>query len=137
MKQHSKTSLFLMELIFSILLFSVCAAICVQLFVKAHQTEKRAADLTKAVLLCDSVAAILQNREGMEPEAFFPELISLSDFQNPDSLGYTACYDEAWKPCQKEQAVWQLYVILTGTAHIFVAEAADSQNLLYELSVGY
>ena len=37
MKQKSsRSALFLMELIFSILFFALASAVCVQLFVKAH-----------------------------------------------------------------------------------------------------
>ena len=42
------SSLFLLELIFAILFFSVASAVCVQVFVKSHTLSTQAHDLTQA-----------------------------------------------------------------------------------------
>ena len=92
MKRHNKTSLFLMELILSILLFSLCSAVCVQLFVSAYRTEQDAQALTWATMLCDSMAA------------------QIKDSKDPDGLR-PVCYDSDFLPCENsDDAAW----LLTG-----------------------
>ena len=54
----SKSSLFLMELILSILFFSLASAVCVQLFVKSHLISRQSTDLTNSVNLAQDVAEI-------------------------------------------------------------------------------
>ena len=46
------SSLFLLELIFSILFFSVASAICIQIFVRAHTLSRDARALHTAVSAC-------------------------------------------------------------------------------------
>ena len=54
----SKSSLFLMELILSILFFSLASAVCVLLFVKSHLINRQSTDMTNAVNLSQDVAEI-------------------------------------------------------------------------------
>lgn len=59
-KYTSHTSgLFLLELIFAILFFSVASAVCVQLFVKSHLLTSHAKDLSIAVNECSDAAEII------------------------------------------------------------------------------
>ena len=131
MKQNSKTGLLLMELIFAILIFSLCSTICVQLFVEAHQTEQRAADLSRATLLCDSTAAMIQ-----------------SGVSSPDME--PAFYDSAFRPCGAADAKWQLtvsdctsedvpcaHIRVTSYAADPAASDADAPFVLYEIHAGY
>ncbi len=69
--KRSKSGLFLMEMMFAILFFSVAGAVCLQLFAKAHMLSRDAALLNEAVTHCQSAAAILEN-DGMDalPEYF-------------------------------------------------------------------
>ncbi len=53
---NSKASLFLMELIMSILFFSLSAAVCVQLFVKSHALSQQSLKLNYAVIASESLA---------------------------------------------------------------------------------
>ena len=54
----SKSSLFLMELILSILFFSLASVVCVQLFVKSHLISEQSTDSSNAVNLSQDVAEI-------------------------------------------------------------------------------
>lgn len=130
MKNRSKTSLFLMELILSILLFSVCSAVCVQLFVQARQTAQKARDLAKASLLCDSIAAVLQDAEN--PEAlfsFFPGPDTLKSPENSVFL-WEGFYDAAWQPCAGTDAVWILFLTPDPAASDASSHTASRQALL-------
>lgn len=52
----SKTGLFLMELIISLLFFSLAGAICIQLFVQSHLLSNKSVDLKHSVLWAQNVA---------------------------------------------------------------------------------
>ena len=54
----SKNSLFLMELILSILFFTLTAAVCLQLFVKAHVLSQDTINLNHAVTQAQNFAEI-------------------------------------------------------------------------------
>lgn len=128
MKNRSKTSLFLMEVILSILLFSVCSTICVRLFVQAQRTEQKARDLTHASLLCDSIAAILQNTESPEVLfSFFPGS-DLREACVDNGLLWEGCYNAAWQPCATEDAHWIL--LLTPDSAAFASPSFSSRQAL-------
>jgi hypothetical protein len=55
-KSGTKTSLFLIELIISLLLFAFCAAICIQIFAGAKFRTQDSASLSKSVFLASSAA---------------------------------------------------------------------------------
>lgn len=124
MKRHNKTSLFLMELILSILLFSLCSAVCVQLFVSAYRTEQDAQALTWATMLCDSMAA------------------QIKDSKDPDGLR-PVCYDSDFLPCENsDDAAWLLTVSPVDEKEARIAVTAcpakDSVSTpLYEIVVAY
>ena len=54
----SKSSLFLMELIISILFFSIASAVCIQLFVKAHLLNVRTGERNETVVWVQNLAEL-------------------------------------------------------------------------------
>ena len=86
------SSLFLLELIFAILFFSVASAVCVQVFVKSHTLSTEAHDLTQASP--DDMKNLLED--------------AYSDAVNIASENFTIFYDSDFIPCSQETAVWQL-----------------------------
>ena len=66
---HSRSSLFLVELIITIFFFSLSAVVCVRLFVDAAKTSREARDLTRAVHLAQDAAECFLSAEG-DPEEF-------------------------------------------------------------------
>lgn len=54
--QHSKSSLFLMELIIALLFFSLASTVCIRLFVKAHALSARTVDQNYAVNYAQNMA---------------------------------------------------------------------------------
>ncbi len=53
---NTRTSLFLMEIIISVLFLSLSGAVCVQMFVKAHLTGKRSVDANNAVIWTQNIS---------------------------------------------------------------------------------
>ena len=73
----SKTSLFLMELIITILLFAACGAVCVKLFVTSYVMTKETVELNEAVSIAQGFAEVMRGTDGdidsvME---YYPEAI--------------------------------------------------------------
>ena len=60
----TKTSLFLIELMISLLLFAFCAAICVQIFHASNRRTNSAKDLSKAVFQATTAAELYKSVGG-------------------------------------------------------------------------
>lgn len=63
-QHNSKTSLFLMELIIAILFFSLSSAVCVRLFVGAHQVADKDKNLSQAVIWTQNLAESFYGCDG-------------------------------------------------------------------------
>jgi hypothetical protein len=61
---HSSSSIFLMEIILNILLFSVMLVVGLQFFLQAHTQTAQTKALHQAVTSCESVAALFQSGDG-------------------------------------------------------------------------
>ena len=74
-KNSSKSGIFLMELILSILFFSIAAAVCVKLFVTSHQLSDQSVNLNHAVAMAESIAEAFYGCNGNagELESLFPD----------------------------------------------------------------
>lgn len=74
-KNSSKSGIFLMELILSILFFSIAAAVCVKLFVTAHRLSDQSVNLNHAVAMAESIAEAFYGCNGNagELENLFPD----------------------------------------------------------------
>lgn len=60
---HSKSGLFLMELIIGILFFSLASAICIQIFVKAHLMNEESVQKSQAMKIANNIVEIYKNDE--------------------------------------------------------------------------
>lgn len=57
----SKSSLFLMEILISILLFSLTSAVCIQVFVHADQMNKSSKELAGSIQIAQNLAEIMKS----------------------------------------------------------------------------
>ena len=98
---HSKTSLFLMELIISILFFSVSGAICVELFVNAHSLSEESVDLNNSVLWTQNISEVFHGSEGnlhSIADFFSDSCIVLVSYEDNPEVGTLVMYfDENWQ----------------------------------------
>lgn len=101
---RSKSSLFLTEMIISILFFSIAAACCIQIFVKAHLTSQKSENLNYAQNLASSMAETMMATEGAETEIskYFPTAIITENT-------ITLYYDKNWEACAKENSSFMLH----------------------------
>ncbi|WP_051204596.1 hypothetical protein [Butyrivibrio sp. VCD2006] len=99
--RHSKTSLFLMELIISIMFFSISGAICIQLFVNAHSLSEESIELNNSVLWTQNISEVFHGCKGNLHDIanFFADnsvvLVSYED--NPEIGTMVMYFDENWK----------------------------------------
>ena len=90
----SKSSLFLMEILVSILLFSVASAVCVQVFVKASQLNKSSRELEQSLRVAQNFAEIMRNSK-TPAETLFPDA-------KVDRSEISVSFDQSFAPCPKE-----------------------------------
>lgn len=93
--RHSKSGLFLIELMICILFFSFTAGICIRFFVKSHQLSQNAKNLYQAQQEAASMAEILEK-----------DIDSLNNIY--------VYYDKDWQQCNKEDMVYWMEVTEVG-----------------------
>ena len=103
-KKVSGSGLFLLEMMLSILFFSISAAVCVQVYAKAHLRSREAKDLNLAVTCVSSAAEVLlhEGEEGLQEQ--FPELMEKEDGT------FCMFYNEGWLPSEEKEAYAQVAV---------------------------
>ena len=101
------SSLFLLELIFAILFFSVASAVCVQVFVKSHTFSTEAHDLTQASRRAEDVAELITASTSLDDMKNLLE-DTYSDSVEISSEDFTVFYDSHFVTCSQETAAWQL-----------------------------
>ncbi len=90
-KQHTpKATLFLMELVIVIFFFSICAAICVNIFGSAQQMADNSENLSRAAMEARSAASCYKAAEGDLAET----ARLLEGIQTENSV--LVYFDEAW-----------------------------------------
>ena len=95
------SSLFLLELIFAILFFSVASAVCVQIFVKSNTLSTQAHDLTQASRRAGDVAELITASTSPDDMKNLLE-DAYSDAVNIASENFTIFYDSDFIPCSPE-----------------------------------
>ena len=142
-QRHNNTSsLFLLELILSVLFFSVASALCIQIFTKAHLMSQDARNLNFAVNEVSSMAEqISAGTLHSDTAASSGDTASDPSTQMPDDSlqDAAAYYDSSYASCEKADAVYVLTVHYEPEdtllkAHISMDTVADNRNI-YTLDV--
>lgn len=63
-RMHSKNSIFLMEILLNVLLFSILLTIGLQFFISAHLKTQATSELYQAVASCENAASVFQSGDG-------------------------------------------------------------------------
>ncbi|MBR6159083.1 MAG: hypothetical protein IKQ40_02180 [Lachnospiraceae bacterium] len=98
----SKTSLFLMELIITILLFAACGAVCVKVFVMSHVMTRDTVELNEAVSIAQGFAEVMRGTEGDIASVLehYPEAVSGGEGF------FEVFYDEDFEVCTYQEAAY-------------------------------
>lgn len=129
--RHSKSSLFLLEIMLNLLFFAVLVTICLQLFYKAHNLSKDTTVLHRAVTACTSIAEVYQSNLGKEDMllTIFPEALFLSD-------AILIYFDSDFTPCSEFESTYR--AILSNRPDdtlVIKFLRKESSDSIYELSV--
>lgn len=127
-KTKSKSSLFLMELIIAILIFSLCAAVCMQVFAAAKKASNQSSELSHAVMCAQSVVETYKAASGDlgETARIYGAQLAAAD-------EVTASFGTDWERTDSEAAyTLSLIVLEDGTACAQVYKAGSAE-LIYSL----
>lgn len=126
----SKTSLFLMELVIAIMFFSVCAAICMQLFVQAHIIGNKTRELNYAVASAQGFAEVMRGTDGSIEEILKYYPMAASD----NETFFEVYYDGDFNPCEYSDATYVGDVTLTPNGviqnmNVKIVKIADYEEI--------
>lgn len=94
--RNSQASLFLMELMISILFFSISSAVCIQLFVKAHTINQTTEDKSNATLIAQDICEYFHYSNGDKQEI----LSYYWDYEETEEA-VLLYFTESGTPCSK------------------------------------
>lgn len=131
---HSKSSIFLMELIIAILFFSIASAICMQLFVKAHVLSKNTKELNNAVIICESLAEAFRGTDGD-----FNEFVALYENCTTTKSSMTLYYDKNFNHCDEVSSYYYAKILYQSDNNQKQVEISyidsTNNNLIYSLNI--
>ena len=110
--KHSQSSLFLMELIITILFFSLASTVCIQLFSKAHLLSQSTIEENHAVIQAQNMAELFLACDG--------ELSQMGAYSSqleysPSKDTITLYLDSDWNECPPESAAYVASLHLQDT----------------------
>ena len=149
-----RSSLFLIELMISIIFFAIASSVCIQLFARAKQISDESSAKNQALLQAESAASAFYAGDGtlrLIPEVF-PEAASMSasssvtadsdaagsdtsgtDFSENSSESCMIFFDKDWKNCAPgPEAVWQMTVSVSHEAANEDAPSFSTAEILVE-----
>lgn len=107
--RHSKSSLFLMELLIDLLFFCALCGCGLLFFVKSYNLTQDTTSLHQAVRITSSVASIYESGDGS-----FTSLCKEYEHADLDGHCLFIYFDEEYLPCSKEEAV---YIVTSEQEH--------------------
>jgi len=134
-RNSSKSSLFLIELIIAILFFAIGSAVCVRAFVKAHDLSMRAKDLSFASAQASSAASVLEYTDGSFSSfsTYFPDAEERGD-------AFLVYYDADQCLCSGNDAIYTMQIMISdedGMRHAMISVAYTGKEPLYELPIRF
>lgn len=120
---HSKSSLFLIEMLFSLLFFSMIAALCIQVFVQSHRLSQKSENLNEAQNLASSLAEVIIASEGNSSSmrTYFPEAV----FSEDQIFLY---YDSDWNLTSEKNSSYALVASLQQKDFTLSGTISVSEN---------
>lgn len=117
MKQHHKSSLFLMELIVGILFFALSSAICIQIFTKAKLMNDESSMKYQAARTAGNIIEIYKEQR-------------LDDYYQRDDQGYIY-FDKDWNHTLSNDAPYQAQI--TINQQTITITMVYQKNILYKI----
>ena len=132
--RNSRASLFLMELMISILFFSLSSAVCIQLFAKAHTINETTEHISAATVIAQNISEYFHHTNGNKEQflSYFEEYESSSSqtflyfTENGDSCSASNAYYKVSLTLQEEE---NFNTITFQVIHIINKETLYSSTL--------
>ena len=126
----SKSALFLMELVIVILFFSICAAVCMQLFVQTHLLGQKTSELNNSVTAAQGVAEVVRGTDGSIDTLMKYYPAAVTDGEHYMEIYYNDAFDlcdyaDAQYAC-KVTMVDEMYI---RNLDISVSRISDGDNI--------
>ena len=102
MHTRTRASLFLMEQLFAICVFAVCAAVCAFIFTEAAATSQAARDINHATIAAKNAA------EAYKASGDLVAVAALLGGRALDPTEAVIYYDQDWRPCPEDVAIYSL-----------------------------
>ena len=136
--KHSRSSLFLIELIIAILFFSAGSAVCLRAFSQAWLMSREAANLSFASAQVSGAASAVRYTDGSAEalRTYFPEAQSLEE--NENSRTCAVYYNEDRQPCPAAEAAYVLTIRTVQDGNrtdAFLSMAGPDGESIYELNL--
>ena len=131
MKMHSKSrsNLFIIELLSAILIFALCAGICMKLFAEASVDLRRSERILLSVSGAENTAELYKHYSGNL------DMIAKTLGGNASGNSFTVFYDKDWNRCASCSSAYMLTVTKEnyselGKATITVISCDDGEKLI-------
>ena len=99
-RKTSKSTLFLMEMIIVVLIFALCAAVCLHLFAASQKMTEESEQLNRAVTVTKTMAGYYKATDGSL--YLMQELLEgPAQLLEHDAVELVVYYDDAWAPVEK------------------------------------
>lgn len=142
LQTHSKSSLFLMEMILAILILALTGTTCIRIFASARLQRQKARELNHIQELITSAGEVLEGWDGNISSftSVLPASTQTSDTDQSWKLEYF--YDDNWKSCSKNSPQCR-YLMLVQLRISETEKKADlnfsdsNGDSLYQLSMAF
>ncbi len=132
-RTHSRSSIFLMEIILNLFLFSILMIVGLQFFIQTHTLTEQTARLHQAVAGCKSVASVFENGNGTRSGLldFYHYGVSLDD----KTLLFL---DSDFQECGKKDACFYITVTIKetdtdGLTKAHISCTTEDNQVIYSL----
>ena len=135
-KSARRSSLFLLELMISILMFSIASAWCVRLFVAARAVVSETEEQNRVENLAAGYAELFLVSD--DPGAFFLEEGAKKEEMTGETL-YQFFYDKNWNICGEAEAAFYFEVVISEKGDFakcsFSYSKIEKEEVIYLLDV--
>lgn len=141
--KHSRSSLFLMELLISLLFFSLASAVCIRLFAKSHLISRDTINQNNAIVQAQNLAETWLATEGNMQDL---NRLLEQGVPSEDGLRIWLLFDEDWAPLSDNSEAESSYVaeLLSsasasedGLLHATVSVYENQGNVIYSLELAH
>lgn len=141
--KHSRSSLFLMELLISLLFFSLASAVCIRLFAKSHLISQDTINQNNAIVQAQNLAETWLATEGNMQDL---NRLLEQGVPSEDGLRIWLLFDEDWAPLSDNSEAESSYVaeLLSsasasedGLLHATVSVYENQGNVIYSLELAH